>query len=52
MVEIVKRIVFFASEDPSGQSTSFANSGIIPQKIMRSRDMPNFEVIKVIVGKS
>lgn len=51
MVEIVKRIVFFVSEDPSGQSTSCANSGMILQINMRSRDVPNFEAIKVIIGK-
>lgn len=47
----MKKIVFFVSEDPSGQSISCANSGIIPQKSMRSMDVPNFETIKVIVGK-
>lgn len=53
MVETVKRVVSFASEDPSGQFTSCAYSGGTPQKIMRSRDEMNLKAIRVavIVGK-
>lgn len=52
MVETVKRIVSFVSEDPSGQSRPCANSGRAPQKSTRSRDVMNFEAIEAaaIVG--
>lgn len=52
MVEIVKKMVSFVSEDPSGQSRSCANSGSAPHKSTRSRDVMNFEVIETaaIVG--